>query len=177
MLLDLRKEFGDILRDFGSDVVVLHADRRFKCPACWDSATREPHSDCDVCLGTGYMVRAFKARARRVQMPVSSEAVPTYMGAALPPRKESPTPQLHDTEGFYLPHDVSISDGDYILAVRWAKGVPVRVERVYHVVRSDKILGFRGRVEYIYALGMFRAFDVPRFNGMLPRIKEALRNG
>lgn len=177
MLLDLRKEFDAILKDFGSDVIILHLDRRFKCPACWSSTTREPSSDCSICLGTGYAFSAIKVKARRVQMPVSSNAVPSFVGTTLSPQEGGPVPQSYDTEGFYLPHNASISDGDYILIASWSNGVPVRIERVYQIVRSDKILGFNGRPEYTYALGMFRAFDVPRLNKMLPRIKEGLRNG
>lgn len=174
MDIDLRRELADILDSYGYDVVVLRCDRRVKC-ACWSPSYREPSTDCDTCLGTGYVYTARRCRTRSSPILVSPASVPASLAGMIYQQTSGPAARRFEMEVFYFPHDVSLGVNDYVLRVRWSGSAPVDVADVYLVIRYDRVRGRNGRVEYVYAMCTLRPEELKRFRRVLGRIKEALQ--
>lgn len=135
MYMDLRKELDLILKEYGRKVVVLHCDRRIKCPKCWSATYDEPLADCPRCLGTGHpwIVKVHKAWG-----------TPSLgLSGSYPPEPE-PAPYLSDVMHFFFKHNVVVDACDYILELE-----NNRVMTVYKVLRRPIFFGLGGRREYI----------------------------
>lgn len=177
MLLDLRKEFDGILSEFGYDVILLHNDKRIKCPSCWSSTNKEPLSDCPVCLGTGYAYRVSKKRVRSAPLVVSGGGASNTINSIMYNATNGPAAQRFDVDVFYFPYDTEIGVNDYILRVVWSGGLPADITEVYSVIRYDHVKGLGGRIEYIYTMASLRPTALDTFRKMIGRIREGMAHG
>jgi len=164
-LLDFRRELADILDTWGYDVVLLHNDKRLKCPVCWSSTTAEPDKSCTACFGTGYAYTVSKHRVRSVPISATSITRPAYQQA------DDYSLSLFDAEAFYFKHDAKINTNDYVLKVGWLNGRASKVIEVYKVMRYENIRGLSGRVEYTSVVGILRPDELDRFNRLLSSLE------
>ncbi len=169
--MDLRAEFAKLLEEFGYDVLVLHSDRRIKCPYCWSQTAREPSSECSYCLGTGYACSLFRQRTRSSQTYSSPASMPINTVDVAYRSAGGPASIRYDTEIFYFPYDTLMSVNDYILRVDWNGRVPVRINDVYIIIRYDYVRGKKGRAEYLYAAGLLRPDELERFRHLFNRLR------
>lgn len=174
MLLDLRKEIDNILSEFGYDVILLHNDKRIKCPSCWSTVNSEPLSDCPICLGTGYLYSISKRRARNSSLVISGNGASNVISSMIYNQTNGPANQRFDMDAFYFPHDTKIAVNDYILRAVWKNGIPLDITDVYCVVRYDMLKGLNGRVEYVYAMASLRPTMLEPFRKMIGRIREGI---
>lgn len=166
--LDLRAGFAEILKDHGHDVLLLHADKRVKCPRCWSSVNAEPLSDCPYCLGTGYAYRLSRRRTRTSPLTISYNSMGAAMAGLIYQQVTGPANMRSDIDAFYFTHDTDIGVDDYILTCTFKNGRVKDITGVYQVMRYDLVRGDRGRVEYIHTVCVLKPEE-------LERIKRVLR--
>lgn len=139
--MDLRKEFHDIMEEYGHYVLVYHASRKIRC-RCWKEKFQESRSNCPYCMGTGWVGRIKRHKIRHDQ---ASNII------SLPNRilKGSIGRISTDTRTFYMYHDANVKEGDLIYEVGWIKNKPTHVIRCFEVNYVDTLRGQGGRIEFL----------------------------
>lgn len=61
--MDLAAEFKEILKNYGSDALVIRQDKRRRC-SCYNEVTQEVSRACPLCLGLGFSYVAERHRVR-----------------------------------------------------------------------------------------------------------------
>ncbi|MEX3713553.1 hypothetical protein ABFV99_14210 [Cytobacillus horneckiae] len=69
--MDVAKEFEQILKKYGRDVLFLRTDRKLYCE-CYNEVTQEASRECPVCLGLGW---SYIAERQTVKSETSMAAV------------------------------------------------------------------------------------------------------
>lgn len=64
-MINLLKEFNQIVDDFGHKVILIKPNKKQEC-SCLHRITRSARADCPICLGTGYVVYSKPILVRNV---------------------------------------------------------------------------------------------------------------
>jgi hypothetical protein len=144
-MVDLRKELGDIIRDYGSDYLLIKAKKTIPCK-CVVGNHGTARDDCPVCLGTGYLVKAVRVRGRSAIAAIP-ETLPRMMSNAEPGQVAVPSKQ------FYLNYKSRPYRKDLIVVCEWDGNVPIIDEysEIFEVNEVDPNRGDNGRIEYFIA--------------------------
>lgn len=69
--INLAKEFENILKRFGRDVLVIRQDRKLRCETCFNEVTQEASRECATCFGLGwsYVAERHTIRSEDVSVP------------------------------------------------------------------------------------------------------------
>jgi hypothetical protein len=139
-MIDLRKEFDEILEEYGHDVLLQRTDRRVHCK-CWNRGTSEADPECLICNGTGWVTRIERIRVRRED---ASQVI------TRPNRAQgSPLGKVWASSAvYYMRYSVVPQVGDFIYEVRWRHNQPVKILSAYEINDINALRGDRGRVEY-----------------------------
>jgi hypothetical protein len=158
-MIDLRKEFRDLISDHGHWMVLRQAIPGRRC-ACYNPKTKSISSTCNRCLGTGYayvdrFVKGRKSRPIGITQALGAERV-TAIG------QMAPIDNI-----FYIQHNMRPTSVDYVLCIALdpvtnSPIVPYRVLSVHRIsdVREQRDKG--GRIEYYALTAETRAW--PEFN-------------
>lgn len=136
--MDLREEFGRIIREHGYPVLYAHVDPRVKCRCAYDS---EPDPDCALCYGTGHAVRLARHFTWR-----RSVSVPESLVGVL--RHEPPGWVHPDAWIYYFEFFVKPKVQDVIFEVGWAGNRVVSYEGRYLVTSVETMRQSADRVAY-----------------------------
>lgn len=144
-MVDLRRELASIIRDYGSDYLLIKINKKVKCK-CVTEDYASARSDCPVCLGTGYLVNAVRVRGR-VAMASIPETLPRMISTTEPGKIAIPSKQ------FYLNHKAKPYRRDLIVVCEWQDGKPVFDEytEIFEVNEIEPTRGDNGRIEYFIA--------------------------
>lgn len=142
-MIDLRKEFDEILEEFGYDVLLQRTNRRIHCK-CWNRTSGEGDPECPVCNGTGWVIRIERIRVRRED---ASQVV------TRPSRvQSSPIGKAWTSSAvYYMRYSVAPQVGDIIYEVKWSQNQPVQLVAAYEINDINALIGDGGRVEYYAA--------------------------
>lgn len=109
--MDLAREFENILRDFGHDVLVLRTDRKLFC-SCYNEVTQEASRECPICLGLGWTFTAERHTTR------SQEAIGSTQLARVLNDTGIGSVAVSDRKYFFLPNMKAV-EKDLIVEVEW----------------------------------------------------------
>lgn len=144
-MVDLRKEFKEILNDFGTYYLLVRSDRVTRCE-CVDTLYNAAKDNCPICFGTGHINIVEKIGGRDIvaAIPETISRAITQTGAgsiSLPTRR------------FYLKHDVRPKRKDLLIVCTWENDKPVIDEytEIYEVNHSEPKRANSGRIEYFIA--------------------------
>lgn len=108
---NLAKEFEQILKDYGRDVLVLRTDRKLYCE-CYNEVTQEASRDCPVCLGLGWSYVAEQHTTRSENSLASSQLSNLLKGVNIG------DVAVGTRRYFFLPN-VKAREKDLIVEVNW----------------------------------------------------------
>lgn len=108
---DLAKEFKDILKEYGRNVLVLRRNKQKYC-SCYNEVTREASRTCGLCLGLGWSYIAEKHTTRSEDEADPAQLVKlmssTGIGDVI----------AGDRQYYFLPN-VQATEKDLIIEVDW----------------------------------------------------------
>lgn len=141
-MVDLRREFDDIIDEFGKPYLLIRADKKQRCK-CVDTLYNSARDDCPICLGTGYISSVEKVTGRDVVASIP-ETLPRMITMGDPANIVVPSRR------FYFRHDTNPKRQDLIISCAWNGNVPVidAYTEVYEVNHSEPKRADSGRVEY-----------------------------
>ena len=108
---DLKKEFDDIINEYGHYVLVLRKDRRTYC-SCYNEVTREANRTCPYCLGLGYNYVAEKHRVRS-----EDESDPTSLNRLM--MNKGVGHVVADDRRYFVRTNCHVESKDLFLEVDW----------------------------------------------------------
>ena len=83
----VEKDFLHILKNYGHDVLVVHAEKKERCEyffpggrSCYNSVTGSADRSCPICYGLGYIPKVRKYRTRERALSIN-ERRPTSQGS------------------------------------------------------------------------------------------------
>jgi hypothetical protein len=144
-MVDLRREFADLIEDYGSYYLLVRSNRKKHCK-CVDKLYNTAEKKCPICLGTGYVNVAEKVKGRdsMAAMPVS---LPRLGQLSEPGNISIPAKE------FFLDHTSRPEKEDLIVVCQWDGIKPIfdeytEIHRISYVqaLRADD-----GRIEYFIA--------------------------
>lgn len=155
--LDMRKEFVDLLKDYGRTVLYRRSSRQVPC-VCYSSIHRSGDPGCEVCDGSGKMVEFQKA-----------QIIDQSRGQSGP--EDTSIGRLDQKERtVWFRHDFYPRVGDMYYQVGWKGNFPVSLHNVYEVVAVQEVTGDKGRIEHHEVVIKGRPDMVPKAKGTLKRI-------
>lgn len=140
MSIDLRKEFSELIKDYGHDILLQRSDKKMRC-RCWNAKYLEASSDCPYCLGAGYVSRIERHTVMR------KNATQVVSRPNLLQQTEVGKMWV-DAIHYYLSYYTNPQAGDYIYEVGWAGDKPSAVLHCYRINDVYAYRGDRGRIEY-----------------------------
>lgn len=141
--MDVRKEFKEILDEYGHYVLLQRTSRRLRC-RCYIEINGEGDPKCPYCMGQGWVskIERHKTRTDAATQIVSRPSL----------KMSSPAGSVWvDSKVFYLQHDVGIRVGDLIFEVGWDPknpNKPTHLMRAYAINDTYDYRGDNGRIEY-----------------------------
>jgi hypothetical protein len=146
-MVNLRGEFAEILREFGSKAILLSA-AGITC-ACRDSLSLAGRPDCPRCLGTGKILQGRVIYARSTEAS-AQDTLPKNLAAT------SVGPLPVGLRQWFLTYNQPINTFDLLVMCGWQGDLPVFDNRteIFRVNNCDYLKGDQGRVEFIKATTM-----------------------
>jgi hypothetical protein len=144
-MVDLRREFRDILDEFGRAYILVSVDKKRLC-TCVDKLTNTAKDKCPICLGTGFIHRAKKVDGRDVVASIP-ETLPRMI------RDKEPAQIAVPSRRFYFKHDVYPKRQDLVIVCDWDGKRPILDDysEVYEINHSEPKRADDGRIEYFIA--------------------------
>lgn len=145
----VEKDFLHILKNYGHDVLVVHADKKERCQyffpdgrSCYNSVTGSADRSCPSCYGLGYITKVRKYRTRERDLSIN-ESRPTSRGAL------SFGELTIENKAYYFYKDVPIKEQDIVIEVKW-DGEQPRYDGgdIYEVSHVDEHRYVNGEVAY-----------------------------
>jgi hypothetical protein len=138
--IDFRKEFDEMMGDFGHAVLLHRSGRKIRC-RCWSEKYQEADSDCMLCGATGWVSRVERHDVRR------DPAVQIVSQPNL--NKQTKIGKMWvDAQNFWMKHNVHPQVGDYIYEVGWKGSKPTHLVQAYVINDVRSLRGDHGRIEY-----------------------------
>jgi hypothetical protein len=154
-MIDLRKEFNQLVEEDGHYVLLQRASRKIYC-LCWNEVRQESDIDlyfknikkqnpglstCPRCMGIGRVCRIERHKIRR---DIASQLI------SLPQlEKQLPMgPLATETRVFWMKYDAHPRIGDIIMEVGWDGQKPSHLIKAYEITHVDGLRGKGGRIEY-----------------------------
>ena len=113
-MIDLRAEIEQLLKDEGSHVLVIRANKKIRC-GCWNDT---PSGDCKICLGTGY-VNSVERHLCYEQI----ASVPETLGRLI--RTIEPSDVAIDARHYFFTGALQIEKNDIIVEANFKNRKPV----------------------------------------------------
>ena len=145
-MVNLRREFKNILREFGDKAIMLSSEDSQRC-TCVDSLTLSARPECPYCLGSGLLMQAHALYCRSSQSSTSDILPKNLTQSAVGPL---PVGQRQ----WFLEYDESARRFNYLIFCSWRDGQPVldRSATVYKILNVEPMIGDHGRIEYLEVL-------------------------
>lgn len=109
----LKKEFEDILEEYGRDVLVVRRDKRLYC-SCFNEVSQEASRTCGLCLGLGWTYIAERHRTR-----AEDEADPAQLVRLMAIKGIGDV--IAGDRKYYFKPNMHASEKDLIVEVTWDK--------------------------------------------------------
>ena len=144
-MVDLRKEFDGIIKEFGRHYLLVRNDKTQRC-SCVDTLYNTAKDKCPICLGTGY-INSVEKLAGRDTVAAVPETLPrmitnTEIGnMAVPSRR------------FYFYYDTMPKRQDLVIVCGWNGNKPIIDEytEIYEINHVEPKRADNGRIEYFIA--------------------------
>jgi hypothetical protein len=139
--IDLRKEFDDLMDEYGYPILLHRTGRKIRC-RCWNEKYQEAKTKCPICVGTGWVSRIERHTLR------DTSAVQTIARTGLG-EQTGLGKMWVDAKTFYMRHNSNPKVGDYLYEVGWTSSQ--KPSHLSHVYRINDIIanrGDNGRIEY-----------------------------
>lgn len=137
--IDMRHESKTLINEFGINVLYVRNCKFIKC-RCFDDLNKTGDPNCKLCMGTGYFASIEKVKAIESSNSAyssTSSIIQTPIGV---------TDQKNEV--YYIPHQYSPKERDFILKVTWDKqGNPIDIAKVLEITNVYEMRGDKGRVE------------------------------
>jgi hypothetical protein len=144
-MVDLRREFKNLIENYGSYYLIVKANRQRECK-CVDQLYKTPKKECPICLGTGFInaVEKIKGRDTMSSMPVS---LPRIGEMAEPGVISIPA------RDFYLEYTARPEAQDLLIICEWNGLRPIFDEytEIHRIGYVQPLRGDNGRIEYFLA--------------------------
>lgn len=145
----VERDFLHILKNYGHDVLVIHADKKEDCRYVFSSGrpcrsyiTGSADRNCPVCHGLGYTTKIRKYRTRERDLSIN-ESRPTSQGAL------GFGELIIENKSYYFYKDVPIKDQDLILEVEWEGEQPIyKGGDIYEISHVDELRYVNGEIAY-----------------------------
>mgnify|MGYP005753421057 FL=1 len=126
----LRKEFYNILEEYGHGVLLLRQKRQVRC-SCFDEKTQSADRECPFCFGLGW-VPVIERHTVREQESVIPETLPMIA------QQKGFGEMAVGARAYYFLPDVELEQNDLIMDVGWYKDIPVMKEgKIWEVSYVD----------------------------------------
>lgn len=139
--MDLVKEFDEILRNYGYNVLILRQKNDIRC-SCWNEKKKEFSRSCPVCFGVGKtpLVEKHTVRSEETSVPETLAMLgkdSTFGGMAVPGRY------------YYIKETAEVRTEDLIIEVDWINGDPkYRGNGIFKVSHVDNFEFLKGERVY-----------------------------
>lgn len=153
-MIDLRKEFNQLLEDYGYFILLQRTSRKIRC-RCFDELRLEGDSKCRLCMGKGWVSKIERHKTRH--------------DSAFPPTARTSLTAIHPTgpiwtdgKVFYFKHDVDLKSGDMIYEVGWDRRnhqKPTHLIKAYSISDTLEYRADNGRIEYRSGIAIGETFN------------------
>lgn len=163
--IDMRRNADGLVQEFGIDVLYVRNCKFVKC-RCFSDLDKTGNPDCPYCMGSGFFSSIEKVQA----IESSNRAYVSENSIAQLPIGVT----NQKNEIYYIKHDVTPKERDYLLKVTWDKhGKPVDIVKVLEIVNVYEMRGDSGRVELTGCVIDDRTDMVRAFSKVLRQLPPA----
>lgn len=164
-MMDLRKEFQQLLDGFGQSFLLFVQSRSMRCET-WDGKEHDAH--CMYCGGSGWAIRKLKRRA----IPQNASDVISHSQLTKP---TSVGDLWSPAYVFYFEPNIPLKPGDTILEVGWRQSIPWGLKRVFEIKHVDVMRDHQELPAYLYAGSMMKTLDSPFYKQMVNHITRSMQ--
>lgn len=134
--INIREEVKEFIRDYGTKVLYQKSSQYIKCN-CVDYLTSSPDNKCDICNGSGKVIKSKVMNIMFEESFRSGGIEKTIVGD-----------NYNKFANIYIDYNNKPLCNDTIYIVGWNKNKMINVYTVYNIDRYTPILGDNGRTEY-----------------------------
>lgn len=114
----LKDEFESILRDFGSNVLLVRKGAQLRC-SCWNEKNQEADRNCPICFGLGMVPIIEKHTARAQVMSIPQTLPRAVTGSTM-------GDMVSSAKAFFFLPNVKVKVDDLVVEVDWSPtGKPI----------------------------------------------------
>lgn len=161
-MISINNNFDNVIEKYGNYILLVRHDKKVKC-TCWNNQYQAPTKSCKKCLGTGYIFKAEKFKARSM-----GAAIPETLPRAL---KDSELGEvIISSRMFYLSRNVEPDIQDYIIECEWDQfNRPVfgKYSGVYEINYAEPFRGDNGNVEFFRVACKYDPIQISGFKAYL----------
>ena len=141
----IKDEFDRIIKEYGSYYLYIRKNKKKIC-SCVDTLHKTPRDDCNICLGTGYVLAAEKINSRMV-----TAAVPETLPRAIKPVDIGEI--IVPSKQFYIPCEITPKRKDLIIVCQWKDKQPLFDDYtdIYEINEVEPLIWHNGQVVYYIA--------------------------
>lgn len=142
--IDLRKELGIMLDDYGHDIVLIRVSR-VTC-SCASTDGQQVSDKCPKCLGIGRVIKAYRVC-------VVDETAAQVMTLPNSLKQGLVGDIYSNAKAFYFRHNINPMVGDFVYEVSWIGEKVGTIHGVYAIEHCEPLRMEKGRIEYYLASG------------------------